>query len=191
MKIGIDSENPYRFRRLWNAVLIRFPKNKMKQKISASPRTVRGTATIHEDDRIEFRPYNEGESTQKNVRTTKGGKLFTTTSEKEPKQVAHLSCAADAADPYTEYVGQLAKLGIKPLTEQQMPAKQRLVAEGGIEVFLNAEKGVLTYQGSISLARSGNWQGELMRQLQVIVRTLPADKTFTSTVTKLKKESKR
>lgn len=167
------------------------PKDNMKQKISASPRTVRGTATIHEDDRIEFRPYNEGESTQKNVRTTKGGKLFTTTSEKEPKQVAHLSCAADAADPYTEYVGQLAKLGIKPLTEQQMPAKQRLVAEGGIEVFLNAEKGVLTYQGSISLARSGNWQGELMRQLQVIVRTLPADKTFTSTVTKLKKESKR
>lgn len=41
---------------------------------SHSPRTVRGTATIHEDDRIEFKPYAEGEPAQRNVRSTKGGK---------------------------------------------------------------------------------------------------------------------
>ena len=161
-----------------------------KTNIQPKPRKLRGWATYLGDE-FTFKPTEEGSPSQLNVRTCKGGKLFTTTSEKEPKQVAHLSCAADAADPYTEYISQLAKLGIKPLTEQQMPAKQRLVAEGGIEVFLNAETGVLTYQGSISLAKSGNWQSELMRQLQVIVRTLPADKTFTSTVTKLKKENKR
>lgn len=154
------------------------------------PRKLRGWAT-YQGDEFTFKPTEEGSPSQLNVRTCKGGKLFTTTSEKEPKQVAHLSCAADAADPYTEYISQLAKLGIKPQTEQQLPTKQRLVAEGGIEVFLDAKEGVMTYQGSIGLAKSANWQSELMRQLQVIVRTLPADKTFTGTITKLKKENKR
>ena len=162
------------------------PKN-MKKIINESPRTVRGTATIHEDARIEFRPYNEGESTQKNVRTTTGGKVFTTTSEKRPQQVAHLSCPADAADPWTEYTSQLQRLGINPLTEQQLPTKQRLVAEGGMQVYLN-KAGVLTYQGQIDLSQSQNWQSELMRQLQVIVRTLPAHAVFTKVLSTLKKK---
>lgn len=152
-----------------------------------SPRTVRGTATIHEDDRIEFKPYAEGEPTQRNVRSTKGGKVFTTTSEKNPLLVAHLSCPADAADPYAEYVGQLLKLGIKPQEEQKLPEKQRLVSEGGITLFLNEKDGLLSYQGCIDLSKSANWQSELMRQLQVVVRTLPVNKTFVSTIKKLKK----
>lgn len=41
---------------------------------SHSPRTIRGMATIHEDDRIEFKPYAEGEPAQRNVRSTKGGR---------------------------------------------------------------------------------------------------------------------
>lgn len=155
-----------------------------------SPRIVRGTATIHDDDRIEFKPYAEGESTQKNVRTTTGGKLFTTTSEKEPKQVAHLSCNANAADPWQEYIGQLERLGIKPQTIQQLPEKQRLVNEGGIQVYLNAKQGQLTYQGSINLGQTQSWQSELMRQLQVVVRTLPAEKKFTQLITKIKKGGK-
>lgn len=152
-----------------------------------SPRTVRGTATIHEDDRIEFKPYAEGEPAQRNVRSTKGGKVFTTTSEKSPLLVAHLSCPADAADPFGEYVSQLLKLGVTPQAEQQLPEKQRLVSEGGITLFLNEKKGLLTYQGCIDLSKSANWQSELMRQLQLVVRTLPVNKTFVSTIKKLKK----
>lgn len=152
-----------------------------------SPRTVRGTATIHMDDRIEFKPYAQGEPTQRNVKSCKGGKTYETISEKAPQKVAHLSCPADCADPYGEYIDQLARLGIKPQTEQQLPEKQRLVSEGGMEVYLNAKQNKLTYQGCIDLTQSRNWQSEVMRQLQVIVRRLPAEEKFKKVMNKIKK----
>ncbi|MBR3624759.1 MAG: hypothetical protein IKN48_00135 [Bacteroidaceae bacterium] len=150
------------------------------------PRKLRGWAT-YEGDEFTFKPSEQGEPAQLNVRTCKGGKLFTTTSEKAPLQVAHLSCPANTADLYAEYVGQLERLGIKPKTEQQLPVKQRLVSEGGVEVFLDDKEGVLTYQGSINLNKQCNWQSELMRQLQLVVRTLPAEERFCKCISKIKK----
>lgn len=153
-----------------------------------SPRTVRGTATIHEDDRIEFKPYAEGEPTQKNVRTCKGGKLFTTTSAKAPQQVAHLTCPADTPDPYAEYVGQLQRLGVKPRKAQTPPAQQRVVAEEGLECWLHAAKGRLTFRGTIDLTRHcRDWQAEVLRQVQLVVRRLPASEKFNRTIAKIKK----
>ena len=40
-----------------------------------SPRVVRGTASIYDDDRIEFNPYAQGETTQLNVKTCKGNRV--------------------------------------------------------------------------------------------------------------------
>lgn len=54
------------------------------------PRKLRGWAT-YEGDEFAFRPCEEGEPTQLNVRTTTGGKVFNTTSAKKPLQVGHLS----------------------------------------------------------------------------------------------------
>lgn len=152
----------------------------------SQPRKVRGWAS-YSGDEFTFKPSEEGTPSQLNVRSIKGAKVFTTTSETKPKRVAHLSCPADAPDPYAEYVGQLLKLGIKPQEEQHLPEKQRLVSEGGITLFLNEKDGLLSYQGCIDLSKSTNWQSELMRQLQVVVRTLPVNKTFVSTIKKLKK----
>jgi hypothetical protein len=76
---------------------------------------------------------------------------------------------------------------MKPSQPLQLPDRQRLVNEGGMQVFLNQKEGQLTYQGQINLAETRNWQSELMRQLQLIVRTLPAEKSFTSTLNKIKK----
>lgn len=151
------------------------------------PRKLRGVGTFEGDD-FTFRPCTEGEPTQLNVRTTTGGKVFTTTSAKKPLQVAHLSCPADAADPWQEYIAQLLKLGIKPLKEQKLPEKQRLMDEGGMQVFLNATQGQLTYQGTIDLSKGANWQSELMRQLQLIVRTLPGCEKFNKVLTSFKKK---
>ena len=150
------------------------------------PRKVRGTG-IFEGDDFSFRPCEEGSPSQLNVRSTKGGKLYETTSESKPLQVAHLSCPLGAADPYAEYVAQLERLGIKPQGEELLPSQQRLVNEDGMQVFLDDSEGVLTYRGRIDLKQSRNWQSDVMRPLQVIVRTLPADKTFTSVINKLKK----
>lgn len=150
------------------------------------PRKVRGTG-IYLGDEFTFKPTEEGSPSQLNVKTCRGGKTFETTSEKKPQRVAHLSCAADSPDPWTEYTDKLRLLGIKPLTEQKLSQKQRLVNEGGMEIYLDAKQGHLTYQGSIDLTRNQNWQSEVMRQLQVIVRTLPACERFTKFVIKLKK----
>lgn len=161
---------------------------KEQNKTSQSkPRKLRGWAT-YEGDEFTFKPTEQGEPTQLNVRTTTGGKLFTTTSEKKPLQVAHLTCPADATDPWQEYISQLKKLGITPKTEHQLPDKQRLVADGGVEVYLDNKECVLTYQGEINLSQTSNWQSEVMRQLQVIVRTLPANTKFTKVLTTLKKK---
>lgn len=150
------------------------------------PRRVRGTATYLGDE-FSFRPTEQGEPAQLNVRSCKGGKTFETTSETKPLKVAHLTCPANAADPYSEYISQLERLGIRPQKEQKMPEKQRLVSEGGMEVYLNNKEGILTFQGTIDLKKSLNWQSEVMRQLQTIMRSLPAEKKFTQLIAKLKK----
>lgn len=150
------------------------------------PRKLRGWAT-YSGDEFTFKPTEEGTPSQLNVKTCRGGKLFTTTSEKAPKQVAHLTCPATAADPFGEYVAQLQKLGIKPLAASNLPERLRLMNEGGMEAWLNQTKGRLTYTGSIDLTTTRNWQADLMRQMQLIVRRLPAEEKFRSTVSKLEK----
>ena len=150
------------------------------------PRKVRGTGT-YVGDEFTFTPYEQGEPAQLNVKTCKGGKLFTTTSEKAPKQVAHLSCELGATDPWKEYTSQLERLGIKPMEPQQQSEKQRVVNEGGMQVFLDTKQQQLTYQGQIDLSQNRNWQSEVMRQLQVIVRTLPVCEKFKRVINKVKK----
>ena len=150
------------------------------------PIRVKGTG-IFQGDEFSFQPCEQGEPTQLDIKVCKGGKLYRTTSETKPLQVAHLSCDANAADPFAEYIAQLDKLGIRPLSEEQLPTKQRLVAEGGMTVYLDSKENLLVYQGSIDLSKNQNWQSEVMRQLQVIVRSLPAEKKFTQLITKLKR----
>lgn len=154
--------------------------------IKPKPRRVRGTG-IYLGDGFTFTPYEQGEPAQLNVKACKGGKTYETSSEKSPLKVAHLTCPANATDPWSEYTSQLERLGIKPMKPQQLPEKQRLMNEGGMEVFLNQKQAVLTYQGNIDLTQSRNWQSEVMRQLQLIVRTLPADEKFKKVINIVKK----
>ena len=154
------------------------------------PRKLRGWAT-YEGDEFTFKPTEEGSPSQLNVKTCKGAKTFETTSETKPLRVAHLTCPANAADPYAEYVSQLERLGIKPQKEKKMLDKQRVVCEEGMQVFLESGHGRLTFQGCIDLNQSLNWQSELMRLMQIIMRNLPINKRFTSFISKLKKGGQR
>ena len=152
----------------------------------SKPRKIRGTG-IYLGDEFSFKPSEQGEPAQLNVKTCKGGKTFQTTSEKKPLKVAHLTCPANAADPYAEYTSQLERLGIKPQRPEQQSDHQRLVNEGGVKVFLNSNQGVLTFQGCIDLGKTLNWQSDVMRQLQIIVRTLPIHEKFKKVINKIKK----
>ena len=155
------------------------------------PRKLRGWAT-YEGDEFAFRPCEPGEPTQLNVKTCKGGKTYETTSEKKPQRVAHLSCPADAADPWQEYTSQLKKLGIKPQSPAKQPETTRVVQEDGLQCWLDEKAQELTVQSTLSLqAHFRNWQAELLRQVQLVVRRLPASENFNKVINNLKKGGKK
>ena len=149
---------------------------------------VRGTGTYDfETNKFGFEPFNEAPSTQQNVKTCKGGKTFETTSVKKPLKVAHLTCPADSADPYAEYITQLGRLGIKPKKPVAIPAEQRVVNENGLECWLNEEQGMLTFTGTVDLSKnSRNWQAETLRLVQLVVRRLPASERFNKVINNIK-----
>ena len=150
------------------------------------PRKVRGTGT-YVGDEFTFTPYEQGEPTQRNVKTTKGGKVYETCSEKKPMKVAYLTCAADAADPWSEYTSQLKKLGVKPQKPQQLPDSLRVVNEQGLECWLDEEKTEMTFTGKIDLSRhSRDWQAEVLKQVQLVVRRLPASERFNKVINSIK-----
>ena len=150
------------------------------------PIRVKGTG-IFAGNEFNFQPCEQGEPTQLDVKTCKGGKTYMTTSETNPLKVAHLTCPANAADPFAEYMSQLERLGIKPQKEQKMSEKQRLINEGGMQVFLESGRGRLTLLGCIELRQCLNWQSELMRLMQIIMRNLPVNKRFTTLISKIRK----
>lgn len=155
------------------------------------PRKLRGWAT-YEGDEFAFRPCTEGEPTQLNVKTCKGGKTYETTSEKKPQRVAHLSCPAHAADPWQEYTSQLRKLGIKPQSPAKQPETTRVVQEDGLQCWLDEKAQELMVQSTLSLqAHFRNWQAELLRQVQLVVRRLPASENFNKVINNLKKGGKK
>ena len=153
------------------------------------PRKVRGTGT-YVGDEFTFTPYEQGEPTQRNVKTTKGGKVYETCSEKKPMKVAYLTCAADAADPWSEYTSQLKKLGVKPQKPQQLPDSLRVVKEQDLECWLDEEKTEMTFTGKIDLSRhSRDWQAEVLKQVQLVVRRLPASERFNKVINSIKNRS--
>lgn len=158
-------------------------------KNQAKPRKVRGTATIHEDCRIEFQPYNEAPSTQQNVKTCAGGGKSWTTTGAQPSKVVHLMCKEGIPDVYAELLSQFNALtkDLRPKEPKKMPEKQRVMSEPDLEAWLNQTQGTLTFTGTIHLGKTRNWQASVMQLTQLIVRSLPMNEKFTKLLTKLKK----
>ena len=110
--------------------------NKMKEKWHG-----RGTATIYEDDSIEFRPCGKGEPSQRNVKRSGSSKFYRTNGETESSFVAHLMASTDALDP----VGDMLK-DFETLTrelEPDMPKKPRtkpLLLKEGLSVYLDKKE---------------------------------------------------
>ena len=154
---------------------------------------IRGTATLNpETNEFGFKPFEKGESTQRNVKTTRGGKVYETCSEKKPLMVAYLTCDANAADPWSEYINHLKKLGVKPPKPVELPTEQRVVAEDGLECWLNEKQGTLTFTGTIDLTRHNrDWQAETLRLVQLVVRRLPACEGFNKVINEIKKGENR
>lgn len=155
-----------------------------------SPKGIPGIGYDHENGDFEFRAYNKRQPAHQNVRKCQGGGQRYETTGKEPKQVLNLQCLLSAPDAYEQLSEQFDRLtkDLKPNAKRKLPERQRVVNEGGMQCWMNQSQQKLIYTGEIDLAASQNWQSELLRQAQLLVRRLPASDAFIKVIKSIKKD---
>lgn len=151
---------------------------------------VRGTGTYDpETKKFGFEPFNEAPSTQQNVKTCAGGGKRWTTTGSDPSRMMTLKCKESSPDQYADLAAQFNALtkDLKPKVPMQMPESMRMVAEDGLQCWLDTEKGKMTFTGTIDLSRHPrDWQAEVLRQVQLVVRRLPSNENFNRVIKNIK-----
>ena len=152
---------------------------------------VRGVGTYNPaDNSFGFEPFNEGPSTQTDVKNCLGGGKSWITTGTDPSRMISLKCKASSADPYSDLVTQFNQLtrDLKPEKPVTLPDNLRVVKANGLECWLDEEKNEMTFTGRIDLSRhSRDWQAEVLRQVQLVVRRLPASDRFNKLINNIKK----
>ena len=146
------------------------------------------------DNSFEFLPFNEGPSSQTNVKSCAGGGKRWTTTGSDPSKMLSLKVKESSADQYSDLVRQFNLLtrDLKPKKPVVPPSEQRVVSEKGLECWLNTEKQELTFRGTIDLSRHPrDWQAEVLKQVQLLVRRLPASESFNKVINNIKKGEKK
>ena len=142
------------------------------------------------DNSFEYTPFNEGESTQKDVKNCAGGGKRWVTTGSDPSKMISLKSKESSADQYADFVAQFTALtkDLKPKKPIALPDSLRVVSEGGLQCWLDEAKNEITFTGTIDLSRhSRDWQAEVLRQVQLVVRRLPASERFNKLVNDIKK----
>lgn len=162
----------------------------MEQKEKTKKVKVRGTGTYDpETNKFGFEPFNEAPSTQTNVKTCVGGGKRWITTGSDPSKMITLKSKESSPDQYADFVKQFEALtrDLKPKKPVALPDTQRVVNEDGLQCWLNVEKGQLTYTGTFNLSKHcRDWQAEVLRQVQLIVRRLPASEKFNKVISNIK-----
>ena len=152
---------------------------------------VRGTGTYDpETNEFGFTPFNDGPSSQANVKNCRGGGKSWETTGSDPSLMVSLKCKKSSPDAYAELSKQFNQLtkDMKPEKPVELPTEQRVVNEQGLECWLNEKQGTLTFTGTIDITRHNrDWQAETLRLVQLVVRRLPACENFNKIVTLIKK----
>lgn len=151
---------------------------------------VRGTATIDPaTNEFGFTPFNDAPSTQSAVKTCAGGGKRWVTTGSDPSKMFTLKTKESSPDQYADVLKQFEALtkDLKPKKPVALPDSLRVVKENGLECWLDEEKGEMTFTGTIDLSRhSRDWQAEVLRQVQLVVRRLPASERFNKLVNNIK-----
>jgi len=151
---------------------------------------VRGVGSYDpETQKFGFEPFNEAPSTQTNVKTCSGGGKRWVTTGVDPSRMITLKVKESSSDQYAELAKQFHLLtkDMKPKQPIELPTEQRVVDEDGLQCWLNVEKGQLTYTGTFNLSKHcRDWQAEVLRQVQLIVRRLPASEKFNKVINNIK-----
>ena len=151
---------------------------------------VRGTGCYDpETQKFGFEPFNEGPSTQTEVKNCLGGGKSWITTGSDPSRMVSLKCKASSPDQYSDLVTQFNQLtrDLKPEKPVALPDNLRVVKENGLECWLDEVKHELTYTGTLDLSKHPrDWQAEVLRQVQLVVRRLPASNVFNKVINLIK-----
>lgn len=134
-------------------------------------------------------PFNDAPSTQSAVKTCAGGGKRWVTTGSDPSKMITLKSKESSADQYADFVSQFNALtkDLKPKKPVVQPDSQRVVSESGLQCWLNATKNELTFSGTIDLSKhSRDWQAEVLRQVQLVVKRLPASERFNKVINLIK-----
>ena len=152
---------------------------------------VRGTGCYDpSDNSFGFTPFNEGPSSQTKVKTVAGGGKRWVTTGSDPSKMITLKSKESSADQYADFLRQFNQLtkDLKPKTPVTLPDSLRVVKEQGLECWLDEEKNEMTFTGTIDLSRHPrDWQAEVLRQVQLVVRRLPSNENFNRLIKNIKK----
>ena len=159
--------------------------NKKQKKVK-----VRGTGTYDlETLGFKFKAFDVAPSTQTNVKTCQGGGKTWETTGADPSRMVSLKCKVKEADQYAELARQFNALtrDLKPKNPVELPSQQRVVNEQGLQCWLDEQRQELTFTGCISLQRhSRDWQAEVLRLVQLVVRRMPASEKFNKVIDDIK-----
>ena len=160
-------------------------KDKKQKKIR-----VRGTGCFDpSDNSFGFTAFNEAPSSQQNVKTCAGGGKRWTTTGSDPSKMISLKSKESSADQFADFVSQFNALtkDLKPKKPVTLPQELRVVKEQGLECWLDEEKNEMTFTGTIDLSKHPrDWQAEVLRQVQLVVRRLPASERFNKAISNIK-----
>lgn len=102
----------------------------------SKPRKVRGTATIFDDNRVEFTPQAIGEPRRQKEKKKGLSTFYETIGEKESSIVAHLKVPANCEDPAAQMFEELAHFTKDMQTQApKMPKQKKLMSEEGVSVW--------------------------------------------------------
>lgn len=137
-----------------------------------------------------FEPFNEAPSTQQDVKKCAGGGKSWLTTGTDPSRMFTLKTKASSPDQYRDLLDQFNQLtkDLRSEKPETLPDSLRVVKENGLECWLDTKKGEVTFTGTIDLSKhSRDWQAEVLRQVQLVVRRLPANDKFNKIINDLKK----
>ena len=136
-----------------------------------------------------FTPFNEAPSTQTKVKTCRGGGKRWTTTGADPSKMFTLKTKESSPDQYADVLAQFNALtkDLKPKKPVTLPDELRVVKEQGLECWLDEGKSEVTFTGTIDLSKHPrDWQAEVLRQVQLVVRRLPASERFNRVINLIK-----
>ena len=149
--------------------------------VGAFPRRMKGVLTVlNEENDCEFRAQRTtGEPMQKVLSKSGDAKLYETNGKK-PMMVAHLTTRADASDPLADLYDQLDAMAAKHKTSKK-PQRQRgrkLLDEENAHVTLSQKERKVQMLLSIDLAKTPDYQNELIKLMQKISQCFLINQAF-------------